>query len=137
MHRNLNTLSLSLAMLVIALSLNTASAQNIARHAVEAKTGLDGTCNSKKGCKVLKRACLKAKGTYQDVDNGSDLKGTCSDSGQATVRVPAQTGGPTALVANTGPVEDAYCYTKTFCSQLKQVCSNYKKLGRNKGVCRD
>lgn len=96
-----------------------------------------GTCNSAKGCKALKRACLKAKGTYNDVNNGSSLKGTCSDKSTAK----AKPTGSAKLAANTGPVEDAFCSTKSFCKVLKQTCSNsggtYKPLGRNKGVCKD
>lgn len=128
-----------LVALIIASALSvsaTAQAQTLALQGPSPVNDIVGTCNSADGCKTLRRACLKAKGDYNEVNNDDGPIGACKIETTDGAGVRATS----TLAANTGPVRDAFC-RGSFCKVLKQTCEvsggTYQRLGSGAGVCRD
>lgn len=149
MMKNKLVFVLAGAIAALTLSPGHPAAQSFSAGEAGRLKGTVGTCNTDAGCKILERACLKAKGTYHDVE-GEDLKGTCTTEDESeTAGTSAQlaiapqrqqSGGTQDLAAKTGPAEDSFCHSATFCEVLKQVCptsgGTYKDLPGG-GVCKD
>lgn len=113
----------------------TASAQTLTAKPAALVKAVVGTCNTTKGCNVLKRTCKKAKGSYNKGSGKGGLKGSCTKDTAKAVKPGAK------LAADVAPQKHAYCHTAAFCKSLKKTCESsggkYKPLTKGGGVCKD
>jgi hypothetical protein len=91
-----------------------------------------GSCNSGKGCRALKKACLKLKGgTFKPADSQGN-SGICDAPSQSL-----GSGSQGVLVANPNVTQDAHCFSFALCKELRKTCQGtYSQTGSN-GTCKD
>ena len=93
-----------------------------------------GTCNTVKGCAVLKDACLAAKGTFKSTGGGS---GACFDGSENGRDDPSADVG----LATPENVREAtlYCFSVALCRKVKNFCAvvggTYTPTSGHSGTC--